>query len=88
MLLPVVNSSGKEIKLKFWLIYRQTSIEKRDIVLHNPPKAEAIERSLFPLLNCAATTLYFIEAKSNSLVVNSLSIGKELPYPAADPKGF
>ena len=58
------------------------------MVLHKPPKADAIERSLFPRLNCAATTLYFKVANSNSLVVNSLSIGKEEPYPAAEPKGF
>ncbi len=79
MLLPVVNSSGKEINPKFWLIYKQISIAKRANVLLRLPKADAIERSLFPRLNCAATTLYFKVVKSNSFVVNSLSIGKELP---------
>ncbi len=55
------------------------SIAKRESVLHKLPKHAAIVRSLFPRLICAATTLYFKVEKPNSLAVNSLSIGNELP---------
>lgn len=47
MLLPVVNSGGKLIKLKFWLRYRQISMEKRARV---PPRLAMAMATIFSVL--------------------------------------
>ncbi len=48
----------------------------------------AIAFSVFPLPICAATTLYLRVLKPSFSVVIFRFIGKELPYPAALPRGF
>ena len=50
--------------------------------------AKEIDFSNLPLPICAATEFTFRFSNPNSLVVITLSIGKEEPYPAAEPKGF
>src|SRR5690606_30145753 len=88
MLLPVVSSLGNEIKSKFWFMYRQMSMASLERVAARLAMPKAVALSTFPRPIWAATTLYFRVPKPISRVVDSLSMGKELPKPAALPRGF
>ena len=59
-----------------------------DKVLATELSAKETDFSNFPLPIWAAMELNFKVSKFKSFVVKSRSIGKELPYPAAEPKGF
>ena len=77
--LPVVSSSGKEIKPKCSFIYKQQSILSFARVEAIKDMAEASALSPLPRAICALTTFQFKVSNSSNSVVNVLFKGKELP---------